>query len=64
MTGEFNIPASRYVEALKRNKVDTIVTVPDWAQLALHSRLAEGPDRQFTRMGEEAARLAAWLKAA
>lgn len=38
----FNIPASGYLEALRRNKVDYFVTVPDWVQLALHTRIEEG----------------------
>ena len=40
--GNFNIPASRYIEALQRNKVDYFVTVPDWIQLALHARIEAG----------------------
>lgn len=40
--GNFNIPASRYIETLQRNKVDYFVTVPDWIQLALHTRLEAG----------------------
>lgn len=40
--GSFNIPASRYLEALRRNHVDYFVTVPDWVQLALHTRIEEG----------------------
>ncbi len=38
----FNIPASSYVEALRRNGVDYFVTVPDWVQLALHQRIEDG----------------------
>lgn len=38
----FNIPASRYIEALRRNRVDYFVTVPDWVQLALHQRIEDG----------------------
>jgi sulfopyruvate decarboxylase TPP-binding subunit len=38
----FNVPASRYIEALRRNRVDYFVTVPDWVQLALHKRIEEG----------------------
>lgn len=38
----FNIPASAYIEAMRRNKVDYFVTVPDWVQLALHSRIEAG----------------------
>lgn len=40
----FNIPASLYIEALKRNQVDYVVTVPDWVQLALHTRIEAGVD--------------------
>lgn len=40
--GQFNIPASSYIEALRRNHVDYFVTVPDWVQLALHTRVEEG----------------------
>ncbi len=36
-----NIPASKMLEALLRNRVDTCVSVPDWVQLALHHRLAD-----------------------
>lgn len=43
--GKFNIPASRYIEALQRNKVDYFVTVPDWIQLALHARMEAGVER-------------------
>jgi sulfopyruvate decarboxylase TPP-binding subunit len=39
---EFSIPASACVEALKRNLVDHVVTVPDWVQLSLHDRLNKG----------------------
>ncbi len=35
----FHIPASRYLDAIQRNGVDHVVTVPDWVQLALHTRL-------------------------
>ena len=38
----FNIPASLYVKALKRNKVDYFVTVPDWVQLSLHKKIEDG----------------------
>ena len=38
----FNIPATSYIEALQRNKVDHFVTVPDWVQLALHLRIEAG----------------------
>ncbi len=37
-----SISASAAVAALTRNKVDHVVTVPDWVQLALHARLDEG----------------------
>ncbi len=35
----YSIPASAAMAALQRNQVDTVVTVPDWVQLALHERL-------------------------
>ena len=38
----FNIPASAYLGALKRNGVDHFVTVPDWVQLGLHVRVEQG----------------------
>lgn len=38
----FNIPASTYIEALRRNGVDYFVTVPDWVQLSLHLRIESG----------------------
>ncbi|MCB1536982.1 MAG: hypothetical protein KDJ44_20300 [Rhodoblastus sp.] len=38
----FNIPASGYLEALRRNGVDHFVTVPDWVQLGLHDRVERG----------------------
>lgn len=38
----FNIPASSYVDALRRNSIDYFVTVPDWVQLALHLRIEAG----------------------
>ena len=41
-SASFNIPASRYIEALQRNAVDHFVTVPDWVQLALHKRVEDG----------------------
>jgi len=40
----FNIPASRYLDALRRNGVDHFVAVPDWVQLGLHVRLEHGVD--------------------
>lgn len=42
MEGKYNIPASRYLEALRRNGVDHFVTVPDWVQLSVHKRIEEG----------------------
>lgn len=39
---DFSIPASACEAALQRNRVDHVVTVPDWVQLALHSRLEQG----------------------
>jgi len=41
----YSIPASVGVSALCRNKVDHIVTVPDWVQLSLHERLNQGIDK-------------------
>lgn len=38
----YSIPASVAVEALRRNQVDHVVTVPDWVQLSLHDRLIQG----------------------
>lgn len=38
----YSIPASVAAAALLRNRVDHVVTVPDWVQLALHDRLAKG----------------------
>ena len=38
----FHIPASSYLDALRRNGVDHFVTVPDWVQLALHTRVEQG----------------------
>ncbi len=37
-----SIPASAAVAALQRNRVDHVVTVPDWVQLSLHERLQNG----------------------
>ncbi len=39
---EHSIPATVAVAALQRNKVDHVVTVPDWVQLSLHDRLNKG----------------------
>jgi sulfopyruvate decarboxylase subunit alpha len=39
---DYSVPASACVEALARNRVDHVVTVPDWVQLALHQRLEAG----------------------
>ncbi len=39
---EFSIPASAALAAILRNRVDHVVTVPDWVQLALHDRLEKG----------------------
>jgi sulfopyruvate decarboxylase subunit alpha len=36
---EFSIPASACMEALIRNEIDHVVTVPDWVQLSLHDAL-------------------------
>ncbi|MGH8433768.1 MAG: thiamine pyrophosphate-binding protein [Pseudomonas sp.] len=38
----YSIPASDCVSALQRNHVDHVVTVPDWVQLSLHSKLELG----------------------
>lgn len=35
----YSIPGSSALAALQRAGVDTVVTVPDWIQLALHDRL-------------------------
>ena len=40
----YSIPASSGVAALRRNRVDHVVTVPDWVQLSLHARLNQGVD--------------------
>lgn len=32
------------VAALRRNRVDHVITVPDWVQLAMHAQLAQGAD--------------------
>lgn len=32
------------VAALRHNKVDHVVTVPDWVQLSMHAQLAQGTD--------------------
>jgi sulfopyruvate decarboxylase subunit alpha len=39
---EFSIPASACLEAMARNRVDHVVTVPDWVQLALHQKIEAG----------------------
>ena len=39
---KYSIPASTAVAALLRNRVDHVITVPDWVQLALHDRLNQG----------------------
>ena len=36
---QFSISGSIAFAALQRNKVDHVVTVPDWVQLALHARV-------------------------
>lgn len=38
----FHIPATAYLQALQRQRVDHFVTVPDWVQLALHTRVEAG----------------------
>jgi len=47
--GSFNIPASSYIAALRRNKVDYFITVPDWIQLALHTQIEQEGD-MFTNI--------------
>ena len=37
-----SIPGSIALAALQRNRVDHVVTVPDWVQLSLHERLNQG----------------------
>jgi sulfopyruvate decarboxylase TPP-binding subunit len=37
-----SISASAAVAALQRNGVDHVITVPDWVQLSLHTRLQQG----------------------
>lgn len=53
----FHIPASSYLEALRRNGVDYFITVPDWVQLALHTRIEQGVAgmRQVTCCNEDQA---------
>ena len=41
---DYSIPACAAVAALDRNKVDHVITVPDWVQLSLHGRLGAGVD--------------------
>ena len=41
---QHSIPASQALQALQRCKVDHVVTVPDWVQLSLHTRLEQGVD--------------------
>lgn len=36
------ISASQAVAALQRNRIDHVVTVPDWVQLSLHTALQKG----------------------
>lgn len=38
----FSISASAYVDTLLENRIDHVVTVPDWVQWALHRRLEDG----------------------
>ncbi len=40
----YAISSSAAAEALRRNQVDHVVTVPDWVQLSLHDRLNQGVD--------------------
>ena len=39
---DYAIPASAAAAAILRNRIDHVVTVPDWVQLALHDRLDKG----------------------
>lgn len=39
-----SISATSAVAAIRRNRIDHVVTVPDWVQLALHDRLNKGVD--------------------
>ena len=39
---QFSVSASAAVAAMQRNRVDHVVTVPDWVQLALHQQLEAG----------------------
>lgn len=39
---DYSISASQAVAAMQRNGVDHVVTVPDWVQLSLHTRLEQG----------------------
>lgn len=38
----YSIPASDFVSAIQRNRVDHVLTVPDWVQLALHAQIEAG----------------------
>ncbi len=38
----FAVPASAFVEAYQRHNIEWVVTVPDFVQLSIHSRLAKG----------------------
>lgn len=46
---QFHIPASLFVQAMRTAKVDYVVTVPDWVQLALHLHL-EKEDTGITQI--------------
>jgi sulfopyruvate decarboxylase subunit alpha len=39
---DHSISASAGIAALQRNRVDHVVTVPDWVQLSPHQRLQDG----------------------
>jgi len=41
---DHSISASAGIAAMQRNRVDHVVTVPDWVQLSLHQRLQDGVD--------------------
>jgi len=38
----FAVPASAFIKAYQRHQIDWVVTVPDFVQLSIHSRLAKG----------------------
>lgn len=42
--GQVPLGGRAAVAALRRNRVDHVVTVPDWVQLSMHAQLAQGTD--------------------